>query len=249
MNTIKLKQIIREEIQNVLREAEGASKWYYMQFNGTVQPMGPTSEDPTGKDRSNRVSRGPLDNPTDILKVRRFPKNSWKEMDIYKTVINSKPGYVLISADNRNKWAIIQNDAKLNASITAAATVDDKQERDNRYRYAYKMAFDAVTGYKFGDKKDPKITPEEFLGKVSESASVVNERPELELGKAIGNIPAGVDRNRNTEFDKKSFDALAKTLNPLNDLEKATYLAKIVEKLNLNYNAIANLRKKLQELH
>jgi hypothetical protein len=163
MKATQLKQIIREEIRKVLKEAESASKWYYFQFNGTVQPMGPSSEDPTGKDRSNRVSRGPLDRPTDILNVRRFPKNSWKEMSIYKTTINSKPGYVLISADNRNKWAIIQNDAKLNASITAAATVDDKQERDDRYRYAYKMAFDAVTGYKYGEKKDPKITPEEFL--------------------------------------------------------------------------------------
>jgi len=48
---------------------------------------------------------------------------------------------------------------------------------------------------------------------------------------------------------KRSFEALAKTLKPLNDVEKAKYLAKIVEKLNLSYNAIANLRRQLQELY
>lgn len=82
-----------------------------------------------------------------------------------------------------------------------------------------------------------------------EVGKALNERPELEVGKAIGNVPPGVDRNRSTEFDKRSFDALAKTLKPFNDIEKAEYLAKIVGKLNLNYNAIANLRKKLQELY
>jgi len=82
-----------------------------------------------------------------------------------------------------------------------------------------------------------------------EVGKALNERPELELGKAIGNVPPGVDRNRSTEFDKRSFDALAKTLKPFNDVEKAEYLAKIIGKLNLNYNAVANLRKKLQELH
>lgn len=147
-----------------IREVEQSiAPYYYFQFNGVMQPMGPTAEDPTGRDRSDRVSRGPLNKPADILNVRRFPKNSWKEMTIYKTMINSKPGYVLISADDRNKWAIIQTDAKFNASITAAATVDDEQERRDRYHYAYRMAFDAVTGYKYGEKKDPKITPEEFL--------------------------------------------------------------------------------------
>ena len=82
-----------------------------------------------------------------------------------------------------------------------------------------------------------------------EVGKALNEKPELEVGKAIGNVPPGVDRNRSTEFDKRSFDALAKTLKPLNDLDKAEYLAKIVRKLNLNYNAIASLRKKLQELY
>ena len=81
-----------------------------------------------------------------------------------------------------------------------------------------------------------------------EVSNALNER-EIELGKAIGNIPPGVDRNRSIEFDKKSFDALARTLKPLNDLQKAEYLAKIVEKLNVSYNTIANLRKLLQELH
>jgi hypothetical protein len=151
MNSKQLKQIIREEIQNVLKEAEGASKWYYMLFNGTVQPMGPSATDPTGGDRSNRVSRGPLNTPADVLKVRRFPKNSWKEMDIYKFMINKKPGYVLISADNRSKWAIIPVDAKFNASVTSG---------NEDYRYSYKIAFDAVTSAK---GQGEKITPEEFL--------------------------------------------------------------------------------------
>ena len=89
----------------------------------------------------------------------------------------------------------------------------------------------------------------EFKKLIREEVSNALSEREIELGKAIGNIPAGVDRNRSIEFDKKSFDALARTLKPLNDLEKAKYLAKIVEKLNLSYNAIANLRKLLQELH
>ena len=178
MKASEFRKLIREEVRKVLKEIEEPiAPYYYMQFNGTVQPMGPTSEDPTGRDRSDRVSRGPLNKPADILNVRRFPKNSWKEMDIYKTMINSKPGYVLISADNRNKWAIIQTDAKFNASVTAAATVDDKQERDNRYRYAYKMAFDAVTGYTNGNKKDPKITPQEFLGGALKEAATIDSTP------------------------------------------------------------------------
>ena len=89
----------------------------------------------------------------------------------------------------------------------------------------------------------------EFKKLIREEVSNALSEREIELGKAIGNIPPGVDRNRSIEFDKKSFDALARTLKPLNDLEKAKYLAKIVEKLNLSYNAIANLRKLLQELH
>jgi hypothetical protein len=152
MNSKQLQQIIREEIQNVLKEVgESAAPFYYMQFNGTVQPLGPTKEDPTGRDRSDRVSRGPLNKPTDVLSVRRFPKNSWKEMDIYKMMINKKPGYVLISADNRSKWAIIPVDAKFNASVTSG---------DENYRYSYKIAFDAVTSAK---EKGEQITPEEFL--------------------------------------------------------------------------------------
>jgi len=164
MNSKQLKQIIREEVQRVLKEGtESAAPFYYMQFNGTVQPMGPTKEDPTGADRSNRVSRGPLNKPTDVLSVRRFPKNSWKEMDIYKMMINKKPGYVLISADRRNRWAIIPVDAKFNASVTSG---------NENYRYSYMIAFDAVTSAK---EKGEKITPEEFLGKVSESTSLVKE--------------------------------------------------------------------------
>lgn len=152
MNSKQLKQIIREEIRNVLKEAGDASKYHYMLFNGTVQPMGPSATDPTGEDRSNRVSRGPLNTPADVLKVRRFPKNSWKEMDIYKFMINTKPGYVLISADNRSKWAIIPNNAKFNASVTSG-------NKEN-YHYSYKIAFDAVTSAR---EKGEQITPEEFL--------------------------------------------------------------------------------------
>lgn len=153
MNSKQLQQIIREEIRNVLKEAgESAAPFYYMQFNGTVQPMGPSVDDPSGKDRSNRVSRGPLNKPADVLNVRRFPKNSWKEMGIYKMMINKKPGYVLISADNRSKWAIIPVDAKFNASVTSG--------KKENYHYSYKMAFDAVTSAK---EKGEQITPEEFL--------------------------------------------------------------------------------------
>ena len=82
-----------------------------------------------------------------------------------------------------------------------------------------------------------------------EVGKTLNEKPELELGKAIGNVPPGVDRNRSIEFDRKSFDSLAKTLKSFNELEKAEYLAKIIKKLNLSYNTIANLRKLLQELY
>ena len=160
MKLSEFRKLIREEIRKVVNEAEQTGNYYYMQFNGTMQPMGPTAVDPTGRDRSNRVSRGPLNTPTDILTVRRFPKNSWKEMGIYKVVINSKPGYVLISADNRNKWAIIQTDAKFNASVTAATNTHAEQEINNRYRYSYKMAFDAVTS---AEQKGEKITPEEFM--------------------------------------------------------------------------------------
>ena len=78
--------------------------------------------------------------------------------------------------------------------------------------------------------------------------NALNEQ-ELEVGKAIGNIPPGVDRNRSTEFDKNSFNALAKTLQPLNKQEKAEYLFKIIKKLNLDRNTtIAQLRQLLQEL-
>jgi hypothetical protein len=160
MKLSEFRKLIREEVRRVINEVEQTGKYYYMQFNGTMQPMGPTAVDPTGRDRSDRVSRGPLNTPTDILNVRRFPKNSWKEMGIYKILINSKPGYVLISADKRNKWAIIQTDEKFNASVTAAANTDDEQEINNRYRYSYKMAFDAVTS---AEQKGEKIAPEEFM--------------------------------------------------------------------------------------
>ena len=160
MNVRELRQLIREEISKVVNENEQTGNYYYMQFNGTMQPMGPTAVDPTGRDRSDRVSRGPLNTPTDILNVRRFPKNSWKEMDIYEVPINSKPGYVLISKDKRNKWAIIQTDEKFNTSVTAAENTDDEQEINNLYRYSYKMAFDAVTS---AEQNGEKITPEEFL--------------------------------------------------------------------------------------
>lgn len=76
----------------------------------------------------------------------------------------------------------------------------------------------------------------------------LNER-ELELGKAIGNLPPGVDRNRSLEFDKKSLESLARTLEPLNKVEKAEYLAKVIEKLELDYTTITNLRRLLQELY
>ncbi len=165
MRLSEFRKLIREEVRKVVNEVEQTGKYYYMQFNGTMQPMGPTAVDPTGKDRSNRVSRGPLNKPTDILNVRRFPKNSWREMSVYNIMINSKPGYVLISADNRNKWAIIQTDEKFNASVTAAANTDDEQEINNRYRYSYKMAFDAVTS---AAQKGEKITPEEFGKAINE---------------------------------------------------------------------------------
>jgi hypothetical protein len=81
-----------------------------------------------------------------------------------------------------------------------------------------------------------------------EISNVLNEQ-ELEVGKAIGNIPPGVNRNRSIEFDKTSFDALAKTLQSLNNQEKAEYLFKIIKKLNLDRNTtIAQLRKLLQDL-
>jgi len=153
MKATEFRKLIREEVRKVIKEVgESATPFYYMQFNGTVQPMGPSPTDPTGRDRSDRVSRGPLNKPTDVLNARRFPKNSWKEMDIYKMMINKKPGYVLISADNRSKWAIIPVDARFNASVTSG-------EKEN-YHYSYKMAFDAVTTAK---EKGQQITPEEFL--------------------------------------------------------------------------------------
>ena len=81
-----------------------------------------------------------------------------------------------------------------------------------------------------------------------EISNTLNER-ELEVGKAIGNIPTGMDRDRRSEFDKRSFDALAKTLKPLDNQQKAEYLAKVIEKLNLDrYTTIAHLRKLLQDL-
>jgi len=152
MKATEFRKLIREEVRKALKEIEEPiAPFYYMQFNGTVQPMGPSVDDPTGRDRSDRVSRGPLNKPTDVLNARRFPKNSWKEMDIYKMMINKKPGYVLISADNRSKWAIIPVDAKFNASVTSG---------NDNYRYSYKMAFDAVTTAK---EKGQQIAPEEFL--------------------------------------------------------------------------------------
>jgi hypothetical protein len=81
-----------------------------------------------------------------------------------------------------------------------------------------------------------------------EISNALNER-ELEVGKAIGNIPPGVDRNRSIEFDKTSFDALAKTLKPLDNQQKAEYLFKVIKKLDLDrYTTIAHLRQLLQEL-
>jgi len=182
MKVSEFRKLIREEVRRVVNEVEQTGKYYYMQFNGTMQPMGPTAVDPTGKDRSDRVSRGPLNKPTDILNVRRFPKNSWKEMDIYEVLINSKPGYVLISKDKRNKWAIIQTDEKFNASVTAAANTEDEQEINNRYRYSYKMAFDAVTS---AEQTGEKITPEEFGKSINEQS--LNEDMAL-----VGDIALGV---------------------------------------------------------
>jgi hypothetical protein len=81
-----------------------------------------------------------------------------------------------------------------------------------------------------------------------EVSNALNEQ-ELEVGKAIGNIPAGVNRDRSIEFDKTSFDALAKTLQSLNNQEKAEYLFKVIKKLDLDrYTTIAHLRQLLQEL-
>jgi len=110
---------------------------------------------------------------------------------------------------------------------------------------------ESLASYMMEDEEFATGTVEGMISSIEfalEDEEAINER-ELEVGKAIGNIPAGVDRNRSTEFDKKSFDALAKTLKPLNNQQKAEYLAKVIEKLNLDRNTtIAQLRKLLQEL-
>ena len=61
MKASEFRKLIREEVRKVLKEIEEPiAPYYYFQFNGVMQPMGPTAEDPTGRDRSDRVSRGPL---------------------------------------------------------------------------------------------------------------------------------------------------------------------------------------------
>jgi len=45
----------------------------------------------------------------------------------------------------------------------------------------------------------------EFRKLIREEIQKTLNEGELEVGKAIGNIPRGVDRNRSIEFDKKIF--------------------------------------------
>ena len=92
MNSIKLKQIIREEIQNVLKEAvRTTGKYYYIYFKG-----------------KNAVQGDPMSSKKAILKLGMEPADVKNVGPVYQLKLSGYTVYVITSlANKKDVWCVV----------------------------------------------------------------------------------------------------------------------------------------------